>query len=156
MLLKNVVYPQYIVSVHIITIDLFYWEDNPTLNCQARGSIRSSPRYGWSLPYRSTIRNSARLFYHVLFNMEDLHLVLPAPNLSSLNAGILIMMLDKQGGPFWTFLTLWVLGFGFLGLKGLWPGLDNLEFSMDWRTLSCGCMKCFCIHQRFSTVKNLK
>ena len=39
-----------------------------------------------------TIRNSARLFHHVLFNMGDLHLVLPALNLSTLNAGISIMM----------------------------------------------------------------
>ena len=43
-------------------------------------------------PYRLTTRNSARLFHHVLFNMGDLHLVLPALNLSNLNAGILIMM----------------------------------------------------------------
>ena len=49
------------------------------------GSIRSSPRYGLSTPYRLTIRNSARLFHHVLFNMGDLHLVLPALNLSTLN-----------------------------------------------------------------------
>ena len=56
------------------------------------GSIRWSPRYCWSTPYRLTIRNSARLLHHVLFNMGDLHLVLPALNLSSLNAGILIMM----------------------------------------------------------------
>ena len=39
-----------------------------------------------------TIRSSARLFHYVLFNMADLHLVLPALNLSTLNAGILIMM----------------------------------------------------------------
>ena len=47
------------------------------------GSIRSSLRYGLSTLYlyRLTIRN-----------MEDLHLVLPALNLSTLNAGILIMM----------------------------------------------------------------
>ena len=37
-----------------------------------RGSIMSSPRYGFSTPYRLTIRNSARLFNIVLFNMEDL------------------------------------------------------------------------------------
>jgi len=49
------------------------------------GSIRSSPRYGLSTPYRLTIRNSARLFHHVLFNMGDLHLVLPALNLCTLN-----------------------------------------------------------------------
>ena len=54
--------------------------------------IRSSPRDGLSTPYRLTIRNSARLFHHVLFNMGDLHLVLPALNLYTLNAGILIMM----------------------------------------------------------------
>ena len=30
--------------------------------------------------------------HHVLFNMGDLHLVLPALNLSTLNAGILIIM----------------------------------------------------------------
>ena len=52
----------------------------------------TSPRYGLSTPYRLTIRNSAKLFHHVLFNMGDLHLVLPALNLSTLNAGILIMM----------------------------------------------------------------
>ena len=38
------------------------------------------------------MRNSARLFHHVLFSTGDLHLVLPALNLSTLNAGILIMM----------------------------------------------------------------
>ena len=52
----------------------------------------SSPRYGFSTPYRFTIRNSTTLFKIVLFNMGDLHLVLPALNLSTLNAGILIMM----------------------------------------------------------------
>ena len=57
-----------------------------------RGSIRSSLSYGLGTPYRLTIRNSARLFHHVLFNMGDLHLVLPALNWSTLNAGILIMM----------------------------------------------------------------
>ena len=67
------------------------------------------------------IRNSARLFHHVLFNMEDLHLVLSALNLSTLNAGILIIMFSlnmvdysmsflslSAWGLFWTFLTLWV------------------------------------------------
>ena len=57
-----------------------------------RGSISSSPRYGVSTPYGLTIRNSARLFHHVLFNMGDLHVVLPALKLSNMNAGILIMM----------------------------------------------------------------
>jgi len=47
---------------------------------------------GLSTPYRLTIRNSARLFHIVLFNMEDLHLGLTPLNLSTLNAGILIMM----------------------------------------------------------------
>ena len=47
------------------------------------GSIRSSLRYGLISLYRLTIRN-----------MGDLHLVLPALNLSTLNAGILIMMHD--------------------------------------------------------------
>ena len=58
------------------------------------GLIRSilSLRYGLSTPYRLTIRNSARLFHIVLFNMGDMHLVLPALSLSTLNAGILIMM----------------------------------------------------------------
>ena len=57
-----------------------------------RGSIMSSPRYGFSTPYRLTIWNSARLLKIVLFNMGDLHLVFPALNLSTMNAGILIMM----------------------------------------------------------------
>ena len=56
------------------------------------GSIRSSPRYCWSTPYRLTIRNSARLFHHVHFNMGDLHLVLPTLNLSTLDTGILIIV----------------------------------------------------------------
>ena len=55
-----------------------------------QGSIGSSPRCGLSTPYRLTIRNSARLFHYVLSNMGDLYLVLPALNLSNLNAGILI------------------------------------------------------------------
>ena len=57
-----------------------------------RGSIRSSPRYGLSTPYRLTNRNSVRLFHIFLFNRGDLHLVLTPLNLSTLNAGILIMM----------------------------------------------------------------
>ena len=52
----------------------------------------SSPRYGFSTPYRFTIRNSTTLFKIVLFNMGDLHFVLPALNLSSLDAGILIIV----------------------------------------------------------------
>ena len=48
-------------------------------------------RYGLSTPCRLTIRNSARLFRHVLIYMGDLHWVLPALNLSTLNAGILII-----------------------------------------------------------------
>ena len=50
-----------------------------------RGSIRSSPRYSLSTPYRLTIRNSARLVHHVLLNLGDLNLVLPVLNLSTLN-----------------------------------------------------------------------
>ena len=49
------------------------------------GSIRSSLRYGLSTLYRVTIRN-----------MGDMHLVLPALNLSTLNAGILIMMQQER------------------------------------------------------------
>ena len=52
----------------------------------------SSPSYGFSTPCSLPIRNCARLFHHVLFNMGDLHLVLPALNLSSLNAGISKLM----------------------------------------------------------------
>ena len=49
-----------------------------------RGSIRSSPWNSLSPPCRLNIRSSARLFHHVLFKMGDLHLVLPALNLSTL------------------------------------------------------------------------
>ena len=56
------------------------------------GSMRSSPKYGLSTPYRLNIRNSARLFNHVLIYMGNLHLVLHELNLSTLNAGILIIM----------------------------------------------------------------
>ena len=45
------------------------------------GSIRSSPRDGLTTPCRLIIRN-----------MGDLRIVLPALNLSNLNAGILMMM----------------------------------------------------------------
>ena len=38
------------------------------------------------------LRSSVRLFHHVLVYMGDLHLVHPALNLSTLDAGILIMM----------------------------------------------------------------
>ena len=47
------------------------------------GSIRSSLRNGLSTLY---------LYNLTMRNMGDLHLVLPALNLSTLNAGILIMM----------------------------------------------------------------
>ena len=57
-----------------------------------RESIRSSPRYGLSTPYRLTIRNSDRLFHHILIHIGDLRLVLPAMKLSILDAGILIMV----------------------------------------------------------------
>ena len=57
-----------------------------------RGSKRSSPRFGLITPYRLTNRNSARLFHHVLIYMGDLHFVLPALNLSNLDADILIMV----------------------------------------------------------------
>ena len=57
-----------------------------------RGSIRSSLRYGLSTPCKLTIRNSARLFHIVLFKIGDMHLVLPELSLSTLNAGILIMI----------------------------------------------------------------
>ena len=43
---------------------------------------------GLSSPYRLTLA----LFHIVLFNLEDLHLVLPARNFSTLNASIFIMM----------------------------------------------------------------
>ena len=106
----------------------------------------SSLGYGFSTPYRLTIRKSARLLNIVLFNMGDLHLVLPALNLSTLNAGILIMMQQVRLMMFslntvdysMSFLLLstfheilvsaqgpLVLGFLGLGLRGLGPGLDN-------------------------------
>ena len=74
----GVLIPWYLVSRH--TLDL--------------GSIMSSPRYGLSCSYRLTIRkNNARLFHlHHVLHFVDLYLVLPAPNLSILNASILIMM----------------------------------------------------------------
>ena len=43
---------------------------------------------GLSTPYRLTLA----LFHIVLFNLGDLHLVLPALNFSTLNASIFIMM----------------------------------------------------------------
>ena len=48
--------------------------------------------YGLGTPYRLTIWNSARLFHRVLFNMGYLNLVLPALNMSTLDAGIFILV----------------------------------------------------------------
>ena len=69
--------------------DFGFWDSvqsNMSLRLD-RESIMSSPRYGFSTPYRFTIRNSTTLFNIVLFNMGDLHLVLPVLNLSNMNAG---------------------------------------------------------------------
>ena len=54
--------------------------------------VKPKEWFKYSLYCRLTTWNSARLFHHVLFNMGDLHSVLPALNLSTLNDGILIMM----------------------------------------------------------------
>ena len=64
------------------------------LKCKTRPGVHKVKPKEWFKYsfYRLTIRNSARLFHHVLFSMGDMHLVLPALNLSTLNAGILIMM----------------------------------------------------------------
>ena len=78
-----------------------------------RGSIRSSPRYGLSTPYRLIVRNSARLFQNVLFNMGDLNLVLPLLNLSPLNAGIFLWGVGLEGGPYNFSVSPRPLGFGF-------------------------------------------
>ena len=43
-----------------------------------------------------TTRNRAGLFHHVLIYMGDLYLVLPALNLSTLDAGILIMVQEVR------------------------------------------------------------
>ena len=71
---------------------------------QDRGSIRSSLRYGLSTPCKLTIRNSARLFHIVLFKIGDMHLVLPELSLSTLNAGILIMIHQVKCSH-WTWWT---------------------------------------------------
>ena len=84
---------------------------------------------------------SARLFHHVLFNMGDMHLVLPVLNLSTLNAGIYVILmmfsLNMVGGP-WDFsVSPRPLGFGFWGLG---PGLDNYDAPpvqiSDWEVTS--------------------
>ena len=43
-------------------------------------------------PYRLTNRNSAGIFHHVLIYVGDLHLVIPALNLSNLDGVTLIMV----------------------------------------------------------------
>ena len=72
----------------------------------------SSLRYGFSTPYRLTIKNSARLFNIVLFNIGDLHLVLPALNLCTLNSDATSKIddvLTEHGGVLgWG----WVVGWG--------------------------------------------
>ena len=63
-------------------LNLPVWKNFNDLNTELDlGSIRSSPRDGLTTPCRLIIRN-----------MGDLHIVLPALNLSNLNAGILMMM----------------------------------------------------------------
>ena len=84
--------------------------------------------FKYSLQNRLTIWKSARLFHNVPFNTGHLHLVLPALNLATLNAGILIMMLFSLN--MWDYLDSsvaknpWFLVFSF-GVLGLGPGLDN-------------------------------
>ena len=54
-----------------------------------RGSIRSSLRDGLLLiDYRLTKRNIVGMLHHVLIHIGDLHLFLPALNLSILDADI--------------------------------------------------------------------
>ena len=93
-----------IVTLALVTATLEVFQRLLNLPEETRAVLQSAALTGQVLlllaqaieklhsPYRLTIRNSARLFHHVLFNMADLHLVLPALNLSTLNAGILIMM----------------------------------------------------------------
>ena len=66
------------------------------------------------------------LFHNVLVYMVDLHLVLPALNLSFLDSGILIIGLEQFS------VSPRPLGFGFLGLglRGLVPGLDNIDITL--------------------------
>ena len=84
----------------------------------------SSQRYGFSTPYKLTIRNSTTLFNIVLFNMGDLHLVLPALNLSTLNTGILIIMQQVRLMMFSLKQVDYSMSF-LSQCLGLGPGLDN-------------------------------
>ena len=106
----------------ILNSSNFFWKILRFKKILDRGSIRSSPRYGLSTPYRLTIRNSARLFHHVLLNMGDLHLVLPALNLSTLNAGILIMMQQVRLMMFSLYMVDYSMSFLSLSNKDFFAG----------------------------------
>ena len=65
--------------------------------CEAKlqtrlGFDKFKPKVWFKYSLWIDLRNSAGLFHHVLFYMGDLNLVLPALNLSTLEAGILIMV----------------------------------------------------------------
>ena len=79
-----------------------------------------------------TIRTSEGLFQHVLIYMGDTHLILPALNLSTLDAGILIMVqevaqriLVSAPVPLELIRSFNWIGIGHKGPKGLRTGLDN-------------------------------
>ena len=60
------------------------------------GVDKVKPKVWFKYSFQITNRNIARLFHHVLICMGDLHLVLPALNLSTLDDGILIMVQQER------------------------------------------------------------
>ena len=98
-----------------------------------------------------TIWNRARLFHHILFNMGDLHLVLHALNLSTLNGGILIMIsrraslfdgrLPSPKLPSWAFATVYLRPGRLEGpTPSGWSGRRQ-EGSVSWAI--CAHLACF-------------
>ena len=93
-----------------------------------RGSKRSSLRYGLSTPYSLNIRKRARLFHHVLFNMGDLHVVLPTLKLSNMNAGILKMMQQVRLMMFSLNMVDYSMSFLLLSTQNFFAGQMENEF----------------------------
>ena len=89
--------------------------------------------FGLSTPYRLTIRNTARLFHYVLIHIGDLHLVLPAMNLSILDAGILIMVQQVRLMMFTFNMVFYPMSFLSLSTGGQVEGtIPRCSFSLSF------------------------
>ena len=81
---------------------------------------------------------SAGLFHHVLIYMGDLHLVIPALNLSSLDAGILIMVQQVRLMIFSLNMMDYSMSFLYHVILVSAPGPLGLIGSLNWVGLCWG------------------